>query len=204
MRRQKAKVGKQKAEDRGAKHSLLSAFGLLLAALLVAGCGLFKRVPNQFYALDTIPAEGARAAKTGTPIGLDTVELPPGIDRRELVLRGADLKLEVRGQHQWASPLEEMVVHTLAFDLANRLPEGMIVLPGQPRPGTTRSLSVTFEDLAPGPNGVFVLDARWTLASQVTHHERIEVPLASTESTAVVEGMSRALAMLADRVVAGM
>jgi uncharacterized protein len=174
----------------------------LILALLVAGCGLLKRVPNQFYALDTFPAEGARAAKVGAPIGLDTVELPPGIDRRELVVRGADNKLEVRGQHQWASPIEEMVVHTLAFDLANRLPEGMIVLPGQPRPTGTRSLSVTFEDLAPGPNNVFVLDARWTLAD-VTHHERIEVPLASTESTALVAAMSRALATLADRIVAG-
>lgn len=182
-------------------NALRPAHCVLVLALLVAGCGFLKRVPNQFYALDTIPAESPRAAKTGLPIGLDTVELPPGIDRRELVLRGADNKLEVRGHHQWASPLEEMVIHTLAFDLANRLPEGTVVLPGQPRPGAIRSLSVTFEDLAPNPNGVFVLDARWTL-SGVAHHERVEVPLASTESTAVVEAMSRALAMLADRIVA--
>ena len=175
---------------------------VVLSFLFLAGCGLLKRVPNQFYTLDTLPAEGARATKTGAPIGLDTVELPPGIDRRELVLRGADNKLEVRGQHQWASPLEEMVIHTLAFDLANRLPEGMIVLPGQPRPTGARSLAVTFEDLAPGANGVFVLDARWTVGD-VTRQERVEVPLASTESTAVVAAMSRALATLADRIAAG-
>ena len=172
-----------------------------LLLLLLPGCGMFKRVPNQFYALDTIPAE-TRAARTGAPIGLDTIELPPGIDRREIVLRDADHKFQVRGQHQWASPLEEMVIHTLAFDLANRLPEGMVVLPGQLRPTGARSLSVTFEDLAPGPDGVFVLDARWTVGD-VTRHERITVPLASTESSAVVDGMSRALGMLADRIAAG-
>lgn len=181
----------------------------VVLALLVSGCGLLKRVPNQFYALDTLPAEGARAAVGGTPLGLDGVELPPGLDRRGIVLRGADHKLEVRGTHQWASPLEEMVIHTLAFDLANRLPEGLMILPGQARPsGAMRSVSVTFEDLAPGPDGMFVLDARWTVtspgAAELTRHERITVPLESTESPAVVAAMSRALATLADRIVAGL
>ena len=197
----------QSAEGRGQKIDGRRRFcrlpSALCALLLLAGCGLFKRVPNQFYALDPLPSETGRVARTGAPIGLDTIELPPGIDRRELVSRGPDNKLEVRGQQQWASPIEEMVLHTLAFDLANRLPEGMIVVPGQPRPSGARSLAVTFEDLAPGPDGVFVLDARWTLGD-ATHHERITVPLASSESPAIVAGMSRALAMLADRIVAAM
>lgn len=180
---------------------------MILVALLLTGCGLFKRVPNQFYTLDTVPGTGARAGVSGAPIGLDTIELPPGIDRREIVSRGPDHKLEVRGQHQWASPLEEMVIHTLAFDLANRLPEGLMVLPGQPRPSAARTLAVTFEDLAPGPDNVFVLDARWTLAApgaaEVTRHERITVPLESAQSPAIVAAMSRALAQLADRIAAG-
>jgi uncharacterized lipoprotein YmbA len=202
IRAQGAGGGGQKFRRAAVYCALRPAPCALLLALLLAGCGLFKRVPNQFYALDPLPSEAGRAARTGAPIGLDTIELPPGIERRGIVLRGPDNKLEVRGTHQWASPLEEMVLHTLAFDLANRLPEGMIVLPGQPRPTGARSLAVTFEDLAPGPDGVFVLDARWTLGD-VTHHERITVPLASSESPAVVAGMSRALAMLADRIVAG-
>jgi uncharacterized protein len=208
IRAQGAGRGAQEIEARGSSCPLRPApCALILALLLAGGCGLFKRVPNQFYALDTVPAQ-TRVARTGVPIGLDTIELPPGIERRGIVLRGADNKLEVRGTHQWASPLEEMVLHTLAFDLANRVPEGLIVLPGQPRPSGARSLAVTFEDLAPGPDGVFVLDARWTLAApgttDVTHHERITVPLASTESPAVVAGMSQALALLADRIVAGL
>lgn len=176
---------------------------IVMLVVLTCGCGILKRVPNTFYALDTIPAE-TRVARTGAPVGLDTIELPPGIDRRGIVLRGADNKLEVRGTHQWASPLEEMVLHTLAFDLANRLPDGLIVLPGQPRPSGARSLAVTFEDLAAGTDNVFVLDARWTLGDGAPHHERITVPLESAESPAVVAGMSRALAMLADRIAAGM
>jgi uncharacterized lipoprotein YmbA len=100
-----------------------------------------------------------------------------------------------------------MVLHTLAFDLANRLPEGTVILPGQPRPaGAIRSIAVAFEDLAPGPEPVFVLDARWTLSeaggAKVTHHERIPIEMTSMESASVVDSMSRALAALADRIAA--
>ena len=181
---------------------------LFIAALMLfTGCGFFSRPKNQFYSLDTIPAETAPASVAGAPIGIDTVELPPGLDRRGIVVRDADHKVEVRGTHQWTAPLEEMVLHTLAFDLANRLPEGTVILPGQPRPaGAIRSISVAFEDLAPGPEPVFVLDARWTLSepggAKVTHHERIPIEMASMDSTSVVDSMSRALATLADRMAA--
>lgn len=177
----------------------------LLLALLAGGCGMFSRPKNQFYSLQTLPPEAGAVQLAGAPVGIDGLELPPGLDRRGIVVRGEDHKVEVRGTHQWTAPLEEMVTHTLAFDLAKRLPEGMVILPGQAKPTTAmRSIYVTFEDLAPGADRVFVLDARWTVSAAgvpgATHHERITVPLESMESPAVVAGMSRALAMLADRI----
>ena len=175
---------------------------MLAAVLSMAGCGILRRVPNQFYSLETIAPTTPVATIAGTPIGVDGIQLPPGLDRRGIVLRGADHRFEVRGQQQWASDLEEMVIHTLAFDLAGRLPVGMVVLPGQAKPaGPIRALFVNFEDLAPGPDGVFVLDARWTMG-EMARHERIEIPMQSTESPAVVAAMSQALAQLADRIVA--
>jgi uncharacterized lipoprotein YmbA len=181
----------------------------VVLVILLAGCGLLKRVPNQFYALDTIPPASGVVSLAGAPIGIDGVELPPGLERRGIVVRGADHKLEVRGTHQWSSGLEEMVMHTLAFDVANRLPEGMVVLPGQAKPqGPMRSIYVVLEDLAPGPANEFVLDARWTLrdagGAETTHHERIVIPMTSMESPAVVAAMSQSLATLADRIVSGL
>ncbi len=176
---------------------------LLAVCVLLSGCGFFSRAKSQFYSLETIETAAARTTLGGVPIGIDAIELPPGLDRREIVARGADHRLEVRGTHQWASPLEEMVIHTLAFDLANRLPEGMVVLPGQPKPAAMRSLSVVFEDLASGTDNTFVLDARWTVG-ELTKHERITVPLQSAESESIVAAMSQALGTLADRVAAGL
>lgn len=175
---------------------------LALTMTLSAGCSIFSRPDNQFYSLDTIV--GTRLEAAGAPVGIDGVELPPGLARRGIVVRGEDHRLEVRGTNQWASPLEEMVIHTLAFDLANRLPEGIVILPGQSKPlGPMRSISVVLEELAPGPDEVFRLDARWTLAAAgspiTTRQESIEVPLESLASEQIAAGMSQALAELADR-----
>lgn len=179
----------------------------ILFCILAGGCGFFKKTQSQFFSLATIPPATAAAAASGLPVGIDGVELPPGIDRREIVVRSAGGELKVRGTEQWAAPLEEMVMHTLAFDLANRLPAGMVVLPGQAKPtGAMRSLYVVFEDLAAGEDSEFVLDARWVLTtpggSERTGRERITVPLPSLDSGQIVTGKSQALATLAERILA--
>jgi uncharacterized lipoprotein YmbA len=175
---------------------------LILPLLIVtSGCSFLKRPKNTFYSLRNLP--GTQVAKTGVPVGISGLELPPGIDRRGIFLRGESGKVEVRGTDQWTAPLEEMVLHTLAVDLANRLPEGMVVLPGQGKPAAMRTVFVTFAELAAGPSPVFVLDAHWTLDGQAKH-ERIEVPMASTDSPAVVAAMEQALATFSDRIAAAL
>ena len=188
------------------------ALSLPLAALLVlalGGCGLMKRADVHNYALATMPPAAPPFALGGMPIGIGAVELPPGLDRREIVVRDADHRLDVRGTELWAAPLETMVLHTFAFDLADRLPEGMVVLPGQVQPaGGQRSIDLVFADLAAGPDAVLVLDVHWTVRSspsgpaELAGHERLSEPLDSLDSASIAAGTSRALATLADRLVA--
>jgi uncharacterized lipoprotein YmbA len=176
---------------------------VVLACALATGCSIFSRPKNTFYSLETLaPATPVAAgAARGLPVGIDALELPPGFDRRGIVVMGADHKVEVRGTNQWSADLQEMVLHTLAFDLADRLPEGMVVLPGQPKPNAMRSISIAFDELAAGQDKLFVLDARWTLGD-VTHHERITEQMQSLDSPVLVTAMSQALATLADRIAA--
>ena len=178
---------------------------LVIVAIVLSGCGIFSRPPNTFYSLQTSGGQAiVPVPADAPPIGIDGIELPPGLDRRGVVVREEDGKLDVRGRNQWAGPLEDMVIHTLAFNLARRLPEGMVVLPGQAKPaGAMRSIFIVFEELAPGPEPVFVLDARWTM-SGTSHHERITVPMESLDSDDVVAAMSQSLATLSDRIAAGL
>ena len=178
----------------------------LLILVLLAGCGFFSRSKSKFYSLERIPPAGAVTAARGPSIGIDSVELPPGFDRRDILVRKADHQLDVRGTEQWSASLEPMVLHTLAFDLAARLPEGMVILPGQGKPLAMRAVDVVFEEIAAGPENQVVLDGRWIVRENgkpnVSHHERITVDLASLDSAEIANGFSRALGMLADRMAA--
>jgi uncharacterized protein len=182
----------------------------LLVSIFISGCGFFTRPTIRYYSLEPIPpltAVGV-APVAGLPIAVDGIELPPGLDRQGIVIREANHRLEMRGTELWASPLERMVLHTIAFNMARRLPEGMVVLPGQAQPaGGRRSLFVIFERLVAGPEQVMLLEAQWVLrgrtpaAADEIRHETITIPLQSLESEQVAAAMSAALATLADRIV---
>jgi uncharacterized lipoprotein YmbA len=195
------------------RRTVPQALAVLLAAVLLAGCGLMRRPEIHHYSLEVIaPAAQAAALAppspvAALPVGLAAIVLPPGLDRQEVAVRRDDGRLDVRGTELWAAPLGAMVLHALAFDLAARLPEGAVVLPGQARPaGAMRALDIAFEDLAAGPERVLALDARWTLrtpgAPDLTRREQIAAPLASLDSAEIAAGTSRALAELAERIAA--
>lgn len=180
---------------------------ILALAMLLAGCSLLSRSQVRIYALEALPGQVANVR--GAPIGIDSVELPPGLDRREIVVRKGDRQLDVRTAELWQASLAPLVRHTLAFDLAGRLPDGMVILSGAAKPdGPVRSIDLAFQELAAGPDAKVVLDARWTLRqsglADVTRHERIEVGITSLDDANIASGMSRALAALADRIVAGL
>ena len=188
-------------DEVGVSHSLL------LLLLLLAGCSFFSRSQSEFFTIEPVPAPAVTNVG-GIPVALDGVELPPGFDRREVVVRKADQQLEVRSAEQWSASLQPLVLHTLAFDLASRLPQGMVILPGEAQPPLTRAIDVVFTELVAGPEARLVIDAQIAIrtggAATATRHERIEIPLASTASDEVAAGMSRGLATLADRIAAAL
>jgi uncharacterized lipoprotein YmbA len=119
------------------------------------------------------------------------------------VVRQPDNRLEVRSSEQWSAPFRDLVLHTLAFDLAARLPVGEVIVPGEPRPPAARGISVSFEELAPHADRTVVLDARWVVhdpgRADVAHHDRIVVNVPSLDAAAIARGVSEALGGLGDR-----
>ncbi len=179
---------------------------ILLLALAVSGCSFFSHTQSKIFALDPVAPAGAPVTLRGLPAGIDVVQLPPGFDRREIVVRKANQQLEVRSAELWQDSLQPLVLNTLALDLAKRLPDGMAILPGAAKPAAMRSIDVAFEELAAGPDNKIVLDARWTLREpgrpDVAGHERISLDIDSLDSAKIAAGTSQALAALADRIVA--
>lgn len=179
---------------------------MAIVAFLLAGCSFFSRTKNAIYEVDTLSSAVAVAGVRGIPVGIDVLEVPPGFDRREIIVRQANQKLDVRGTELWSASLQPLVLHTLAFDLANRLPAGMVILPGEAKPAAMRSIDIVFEELVPGPENAITIDARWVLRQSgrpdVAYHERFTTDVASLDSTNVATGLGQALATLADRIAA--
>lgn len=179
-----------------------------LLLLLATGCGFLRPTKSEIFTVEVMGPVMPPAPSAGVPIGIDTVELPPGFDRKEIVILKQDGALDVRGREQWVAPLEQVVLHTIAHDLARRLPEGMVVLPGQAQPAAMRSIDLVFEQLTAGPENTVVADVRWTVrqggAASRTRHERVTTAVPSLSSANVARGMSETLAQLADRIVSGL
>lgn len=179
----------------------------IVAMLLVmSGCSFFSRSKSNFFSLDRFA--GPVVNVRGLPVGIDSIELPPGVDRGEIMVRTANDKDDVRSSDQWTATFSQLVLHTLASDLADRLPQGMVVFPGEAKPLAMRSIDLAFEELAAGPDNKVTADAQWVLHEKgrpdVAHHERIAIDIPSLDSANVAAGMSRALATLADRIAAGL
>jgi hypothetical protein len=185
-----------------------------LAAILSTGaCGVFGDSPEaRFYTLRVEePAEASPdrdgRGSFGAPVGIADVEIPPTLDRPQIVRVGQGGEVAVLDLHRWAGPVDIMIRRTLAQNLASRLPAGAVVLPGQPKPQEAmRNLVVVFSRFGAGPGDTIALDATWSVVpeegagARFDRRARIEVPLDGGTPGDIVDGMNVALGRLAGRI----
>jgi len=172
-----------------------------LAGLLL-GLAACQTPADRLYTLSVLPGTAVPGNAPAT-LALGRVELPPLLDRPQIVRRIDANRVEALEFDRWAEPLADGVRATLADDLAARLP-GRTVLPvagAAPGPGVA-VLSVTILKFEAEANGRVVLDAHWTLGSGPRRRDTLEAQAVSGEPAALVAAMSQALALFADRVVA--
>jgi len=182
-------------------------FTLGILVLALAACA---SKPTRFHTLDPAPPAGAPAGgPIGPPIQLDSVTLPPELDRPEIVRRTGPGSLDIADNDRWAGPLDQIARQVLARDLAERLPPGATVPPDDPAPPPKRrGLDAEIERFEGDLGGGVTLIAHWILLDGGTdrmaphHEERIDIPAGSADIDGTVTGMSRALGVLADRIAA--
>jgi uncharacterized lipoprotein YmbA len=199
-------------------------FGVaFVGAVLVGGCA--SSAPIRFYTLTSMaPQTTADASAGAIPLRLARVAVPGELDRTQLVRRIDSTRLQIDDQDLWAAPLDEMVRRVLSADLAARLPANSVLDGNEPATGerlqtlavdihefyADRSCAVTLQATwvltppQPGPGGKPGQAAQAAEPRQTT--QEIQVPSAGACSGAdpVPEAMSRALALLSDRIVAAL
>jgi uncharacterized protein len=183
----------------------------VLASLVAAGCG--SSPPSRFYTLTSV-APAARSAslepRTVSPgtasalLVLGRLTLPSVLDRPEIVTRLSATRIDYSDVRRWAAPLDQMARQVLSDDLASRTGR-----PATMTDGTPLVLALEISQFDADPSGQVTLDTRWavTAAARDTptmpaEHADLQVLPGPGDSADVAATMSRALAMLADRIVA--
>lgn len=180
---------------------------LLPALGLVASLAACASAPTKFHTLDPVaPASPPVSRALAIPVRVESVVIPPELDRPQIVRRAGPGKLDLADDDRWAGPLDELARGALASDLAQRLPAGSTVREDDPAPPRLlHKIDVVVERFEGSTTGPVTLAVRWTLLGDgpdqlpVRHEERIEVP-AGGDIDGTVTAMSAALGVLADRI----
>lgn len=172
--------------------TLALAFGL-------AGCT--ANAPMTYLVLS--PTAGPVYPAAGTSLAVGRVAIPPVLDRSFLMTGRGENVLDINYNAQWAAPLEGMAQTILARDLAERLPDRKVLMPGDDVPASADIVSVNVITFLPYPDHV-VLEADWSMADatgKVVQGGRVTITVPSSSLVeAQAQAMSQALGLLADKI----
>ncbi len=135
--------------------------GLLLACgALLAGCA---SAPTRFFTLDPVaPAQASAAAYPGPPVKVLAVNIPPALDREELVSETTPGVVKVHDLEHCEAPLGLTARQVLVQDLAGRLPASAVLGPASPGGDGVATLSVDIVSFHAGPEGA-QMQASWNV-----------------------------------------
>ena len=191
-------------------HAVFVALSVIVAATL-SGCLTGRSPPTTFYTLSATEAPPAKNVpvdfKDPLLIGIGPVDMPAYLDRSQIVSQETAHRLGVDEFHQWAEPLESNFVRVLAVNVANRLPNKMIIrYPWGVTPADLQVVVLVTRFDAGVPSGAqrqVYLNALWGIfeeetrqAPLLTHKSHIKLPVAANDNEALAAVMSRAIGEL--------
>jgi uncharacterized protein len=180
----------------------------MLAGILAASLCACHSAPTRLYTLYTV-APSARATYSGPPIRVDSVHVPPALDRIEVISDVTPGELKISDLDHWSAPLGQAVRQALSADMVARLPPGRVIFPHLAKPEGALGISVDVLDFKSDRNGTY-LEASWLVASAGSgtpsgmFSASLRTDLPSPDAAATARAFSVLLGQLADRIVAGL
>jgi uncharacterized lipoprotein YmbA len=172
---------------------------------IIAGC--HSSPPKRFYVLDAIAGDHALVSQPGDPIQVAEINIPPSLDRQEMVREDAPDSLQISDVHRWGAPLADMIQNVLTQNLIHRLPAGRVIPPRTAAPAGTHEITVDILKFERDSSGQVVLDGGWSLyrlgsdTPILTRHVALSERIPA-DYDAQAHAMSRLLSQLADDIAA--
>ncbi len=183
--------------------SRVTTLSLFVCTVVVTACAGATE-PSRFYTLSTPPELEQERPKTNKQreisIGVGPVELPPYLDRPQIVTQSTRHKLDLAEFDQWAEPLRDNFTRVLAENLSVLMATDQIAIFPWRRPVSIDyqiAVKVIRFDTA---SGATVLVARWNLFGKdgrellYTGRSSFRQPVNGASFEATVAAMSETLA----------
>ena len=181
------------------------------ALVAASGCSLLRPEPERakFYTLAaTTPSAASQASGMhAIVLGVGPVNLPPYLDRDQIVRRVDATRVELLEFERWAEPLDASTLRVLAMNLSRALGTERVVMYPWPLNRTVDyAVAVAIEHFEPVVSGGAQLTARWTIRagnseqSALVRDSVITVPAQAATVAASVDAMNQALGTLAEEI----
>jgi uncharacterized protein len=175
-----------------------------IAALALCAC---HSAPTRIYDISPAPPLTRMDNYQSPPIRIDTVDVPPGWDRIEILTPKAGGELKIDDFDRWSAPLTQVIRQVLSADLAARLPSGAVIYPHLPKPGSALGVNVDILDFVIG-SAQSSMSASWVITPAAgpqaarRNVATLNNPVAATDAAAVARAWSELIGQLADRIAA--
>jgi uncharacterized lipoprotein YmbA len=174
------------------------------AAVTIGAC---HSAPTRIYGLDPVAPATRIAAYQAPALRIDTLNVPAGWDRTEILELAADGKLQLSDFDHWSAPLAQIARQTLSDDLDQRLPPGSVIYPRLPKPVEALGIDVDILEFSLSASQAS-MQASWlivpALGAQSTKRNvaSLHGALTSTAPAAVARAWSELIGQLADHIAA--
>jgi uncharacterized lipoprotein YmbA len=180
-------------------------FALAWLASVCVGC---TSAPVRYYTLTPPPDKTLPDSKISFAIDLRVVHAPPQLNRSELMVRTGPTEVTLLENERWASPLSDEIKDALRLELQHRLDRI-----AELRPALTKlTLNIDVQHFEAELGKYALLEASWSAATSVTGPRANGAPATTctfqaeekivTGYAGIVEGYQRAIAALAEAIVA--
>ena len=193
-----------------ARRRSLATFGLLLASgAALTACA---SAPTRFFTLDpVVPAQPLASVYPGPPVKVVAVNIPPNLDREELVSETAPGQVKVNDFERWEAPLGLTARQVLVQDLASRLPAGTVLGPASPGGDGVAAISVDIVSFRAGPEAA-QMQASWSVSlpgavgPQVFRSRlaTLQAPGVPGDGAAMAQAFSALLGQVSDQIAGGL